>query len=122
MIRTKYLFIAVLGCIGLILCMGIFSTIFLTNETSLFDARDVVFMTPQNSYTVRTEVEDIHRVEREVFISKVRDSLKDEPVRAQTVVQEASPTTSIILNELVATSTTDIPVESIIGTGTPIAR
>lgn len=122
MIRTKYLFIAVLACIGFIFGIGIFSMMYPGIDTTFSKKGDIIFIAPQNSYTVRTEVEDIHRVEREVFISKVRDSLKDEPVRAQTVVQEASPTTSIILNELVATSTTDIPVESIIGTGTPIAR
>ncbi len=122
MIRTKYLFIAVLMCVGFIFGMGTFSMMYPASDTSNLKTEDVVFIAPQNSYTIHTEVDNRQTIEREAFISKVRSALTDDPVGTPIVAEETSSTsTSLVSSEPNATSTAGIYAEPIIGTGTPIA-
>ncbi len=118
MIRTKYLFVAVLACIGLILSAGIFSMLYAVPPASPASMDGAIFNSPQNSYTVRTEDMNVSTHERDVFISKVRTALGDASKHPPTSEQEDVATTSVLLN-VVATTTIESSVPEIAPFGAP---
>ncbi len=129
MIRTKYFIIAIFVCAVIVLGIGIW-TMSRPVQPSVSPEQIEFLVAPQDTYGIRPHDTRSDSEEREVFISKVRSELLQQPVRKKEVeevpvpvVKEEVPTTTLsypeIKTDTITTSTTpEIPMVPM-SSGTP---
>jgi hypothetical protein len=90
MVRTKYLLVAILGCMAIIIGTGV-SSLF-PSASSRAEIQTAVFAVPNYSYSVITSNDENTTSDRDAFIEKVRKTLKSDP--PPVIVEKAEPVPS----------------------------
>ncbi len=107
MIRTKYLFFTIFGCVAVLFSTGVFSLADNTSSRPINERNEVIFGTPKEKYTIAGTSRDTRQEEREAFKNRVRERLSAEPIIP---IEE-----EIVQEDLAVTTPTDVlalPAES----------